>query len=197
MASVSDNFNRADGAIGANWTVDSGSINVVSNVAEPQTASDMNRARYTATAMDSSNHYAQALIGGRTAGSNQGAVTARQASSTWTQYSANFVATSDEYWLRKTVDGTESTLGTYASGTGAHTLRCTANGSTISMDIDGTERVSVTDSAIASGTYVGIEVYNSSTGRWDDFAGADLAASGSGRLVNGCLVNGLLMGSLA
>jgi hypothetical protein len=126
--------------------------------------------------MDSSNHYAQALIGGRTTGANQGAVTARQASSTWTYYSANFVESSYEYWLRKAVAGAETTLGTYAAGTGAHTLRVTANGSTISMDVDGTERVSVTDSAITTGTYVGIECYNSANARWDDFVGADLAS---------------------
>lgn len=177
MATASDNFNRADGAIGSNWTVDEGSINVVSNVAEPQTVNVMNRARYTATPMDSSNHYAQALIGGRAAGDNQGAVTVRQASSTWTLYSAHFISTSYEYWLRKVVAGAETTLGTYASGTGAHTVRATANGSTISMDIDGTERVSVTDTAIASGTYAGIEVYSNPNGRWDDWTAADLAAA--------------------
>lgn len=187
MASASDNFDRADGPIGANWTVDNGSINIVSNVAEPQTAVDMNRARYTATAMDTSNHYSQALIGRGAAGSNQGAVTVRQASATWTHYSANKVNNNSDCFLRKTVAGVETTLATYLATAGIRTLRCTANGSTISMDVDGTERASVTDTAIAVGTFIGMEVYNNTNGRWDNWLGADLSTISQTLMGQACL----------
>lgn len=44
---ASDNFNRADGSLGANWTVDLGGIGIVSNQAKT-TSGNFARARYTA-----------------------------------------------------------------------------------------------------------------------------------------------------
>lgn len=183
MAYVSDKFDRANGPIGANWTVDNGAISVVANVAEPQSASIMNRARYTATPMDTTDHYAQAPIGRGAAGTNQGAVTVRQANSVRTAYSANKNDNVSNCILRKAVANTETTLATYVATPGIHTLRVTANGTTISMHVDGVERASVTDTAITTGNYIGIEAFNNINGRLDDFIGADLD-TGFGHLLS-------------
>lgn len=178
MASYSDNFDRADGAIGANWTVDQGSFNIVSNVAEAATAASRNRARYV-SALDTANHWVQATTGGKST-SNHGDVCARQASSTHTNYEAVYLENSSAtgYKITKRVNGDETVLDTAASGSGAKTLKLTVNGATQTMLVNTVEVNYAEDTALTEGNYVGIFGYGNTGPRYNDWSAEDLAAGG-------------------
>src|SRR4030042_810242 len=131
MASYSDNFDRANGEIGANWIEDAGDIDIVSNVAETQTADVYNRARYSSQ-LDSSDHYVQATIGGKD-GSNCGSIQARQASSTMTCYDFFYVeyGAAEGYRLYAHENENWNQIDSAASGSGAVVLRLDVDGSSI------------------------------------------------------------------
>jgi len=76
-----------------------------------------------------------------------------------TLYWARFSASAGGYQLFKTVAGTNTQLGTTQTATftsGSHTVRLTMLGSTISMSVDGTTLVSVTDTAITAAGFAGV-----------------------------------------
>jgi hypothetical protein len=170
MASASDNFNRSDGEIGANWTEDVGDIDIVSNQADAQTAGDFNRARYTATAMDSADHYSQALV-------FNGYVSARQASSTFTCYGGSFAGAWSNYDLVKMISGSETSLDSVATGAeSSATLKLEVNGSAQELFADTVSKCTASDTAITSGIYCGMFIYGAD-GLWDDWEAADLSAA--------------------
>lgn len=180
MASVSDNFDRADGEIGANWTEDAGSdIDIVSNKADAITAGTGNycRMRYTATAMASTDHYSQVVVG-YDAGGPESGPTARQASDVHTNYVFMWDALSATFGtiLRRHVAGAETDLA-YGDGdfTVDKTFKVECNGTTISGYVDGVLEDSLTDSGVTTGNYVGLHGYGTK-GLYNDFVGADLAA---------------------
>ena len=179
MATYSDNFDRANGDIGAGWVEDAGDIDIVSNKAESQTASQWNRARYN-SALDSPNHYVQATIGGR-ATSNDGNINARQASSTQTFYSLEYLESDGRVWrLQRLVAGSETELDSYThSAGGAQVAKITVNGASQIADVGAvTGAMDAADTVITAGTYAGISAYHNNGGRWDDWSAADLAAGG-------------------
>lgn len=186
MASWTDDFNRADNtSLGANWTEDEGSIDIVTNKADAVTAASFNRARYTGVAFDSSNHYVQA-VGGANGGTDRIGICCRQASSANTCYQLAWVAAeAGGLKLRSLSAGTETEIGSATlTGTADHTFKVQADGSTISGWVDGTSVISVTNTAIATGLYGGMHIYGNN-GLWDDAAGADLvAATGQGHLLS-------------
>lgn len=57
-----DNFNRANGAIGANWTVTQNGVNVAGNVIQGTTAGNNNTAYWTSNAFSSYSQFAQAMV---------------------------------------------------------------------------------------------------------------------------------------
>lgn len=177
-ASVSDDFDRADGEIGANWIEDAGDIDIVSNKAESQTNFIINRARFV-TALDSANHFVQATLGGK-ATTNCGDVAARIASSADTLYEGVYAqenTATTGFRLRKVVTGSETVLQQVGSvgESGALVFKLTVDGSTQSVERSGSEILTGTDTAIASGLFVGMRVFSDNGGRYDDFSGADLA----------------------
>lgn len=181
MASYSDNFDRADGDIGANWIVDNGDFNIVSNVAASQTVDVFNRARY-ASAMDSSNHTVVATVNAL------GGVTARQASSTNTLYEARVDAydNSRGYRIRKWVAGVETVLAEFGNDVTSGSIRITltVNGSSLIMKariysggwLDDQEIINITDTSITTGTYAGISAH-SNISTINDWSAQDLAAT--------------------
>ena len=179
MASYTDDFNRANGELGANWAVDEGDIHIVTNQAESITAESFNRARY-ASALDTSDQTVSATIGGK-AYSNHGNVTARQMSSTFTCYAACYVDedSSAGYRLRKIVAGVETDLATAASGSGTKLITLVVVGATQTMLVDGVEVCSATDTTITTGLYAGIAVYDNNGGRWENWSAEDYAAGAS------------------
>lgn len=181
MASVSDNFNRA--SLGSNWTADSGGWSIISStyVQSDAATSAVSLMRYTGTAMDSANHYVQALRRDAPSAGHAG-VTARQASSTATYYVADYEGEwsgSGGWRLQKVVSGSATTLdsGNPAGWGEQVTLRIDVDGTSISATLDAGQDLSATDSAITSGTYAGLSGGWEDAGEFDDFEAEDLAAS--------------------
>ena len=188
---ASDNFNRADGALGANWTAISDGAMAISSQAVIGTAGATTGDIWTATTF-ASDQYSQIqvtstpLSGGqwvaaavRVQGSGQNAYAGL--------YYWNFG--SPELMLFKRSGGAWAQLGsTYSSGVLAAgtQLEVSAVGSTISFLQNGVQRISVTDSSFTGGA-PGIMAYGNSTA--DNWAGAN-ATSGTtysvGGLSRGC-----------
>lgn len=182
MASVSDNFNRSGSTLGSNWTTrsyqgNSHDLTTDGSACVPGAENNGCAADYN-TAMDSDDHYAEAkmTIDGS---DNQMWVTVRRpGTATQTHYEGGYDATSGYYAIRIWVSGSFTGFvgSTYAaSAPSGNVVRLTANGSTISLKVDGIQVISGTDTNITSGKYVGLSHYDG--GMWDDFAAADLASA--------------------
>jgi hypothetical protein len=92
-----------------------------------------------------------------------------------THYVAFHDESSDAYWLRKTVAGVETNLGSYGV-VEAHgdVLKIGASGSTITAYYNGIQRIQVTDTAITSGKHVGWGGYDAYAVRFDNWSGGDI-----------------------
>jgi len=108
-------------------------------------------------------------------------LTARQSTSDLTMYLTRYE--SGAYLLAKFVAGAYTWLGGYTInhvGT-THKLRLTVNGTTISVDVDGVTRISVTDSSIAAAGKAGLTAgaaNDAGTGKHiDNFVAVDGAAA--------------------
>lgn len=104
--------------------------------------------------------------------------------------------------LWKTDAGVTTTLATYSGDSTngvTRTVKLEIRDATKKVYVGGVERISSTDNAITATGKPGIYWDGNSTGtQMDNWSSTDAAAaSTAGRLVGGCLVNGLLMGSLA
>jgi hypothetical protein len=173
VATFSDDFNRADSSsLGAGWVEVSGDWSIVSGRLSSGSAGGTIILR-AAGAMDGSDNYAQVTI----------AVTAAVSHGVWCRGDSTL---SNGYLLRN--DGTEWTLfwvvggsfnpiGSYAAAAvDGDVVRIQAVGSTIKGFINGIERISVTDTAVTTGTSVGIRAESVGTLRFDDFAAGDVTA---------------------
>lgn len=173
MTSFTDDFNRADSTdLGAGWVEVSGDWSIVSNQLSPGAAGGTIILR-AAGAMASSDHSAQVTIAATTAAS-QGV---------WCRGNANI--TNGYLWrnngtswdLFSVVGGSFTVIGTYATAAApGDVAKVQAVGSTIKGYVNGLERVSVTDTGVATGTSVGIRSESSGALRFDDFAAADVTA---------------------
>ncbi|KAB1146814.1 hypothetical protein F7R91_14650 [Streptomyces luteolifulvus] len=173
MASFTDDFNRADSTdLGANWVEVSGDWSISSNQLSPGSAGGTIILR-AAGAMDTSDNSAQATIAATTAASH----------GIWCRGNSNI--TSGYLWrndgtswdLFSVVGGSFSVIGTYvAAASPGDVAKVQAVGSTIKGFVNGIERVSVTDTNVASGTSVGIRSESTSAIRFDDFTAADITA---------------------
>lgn len=89
----------------------------------------------------------------------------------------------DVAWLLfKRVSGTDTQIGAYSTSLSTGTTylcKLTCNGTTISVDIDGTNRISVTDSALSSAGQAGIMAYLA-VGDTNDLIMIDLSADDVG-----------------
>jgi hypothetical protein len=173
VATFSDDFNRADSSsLGAGWVEVSGDWSIVSGRLSSGSAGGTIILR-AAGAMDGSDNYAQVTI----------AVTAAVSHGVWCRGDSTL---SNGYLLRN--DGTEWTLfwvvggsfnpiGSYAAAAvDGDVVRIQAVGSTIKGFINGVERISVTDTAVTTGTSVGIRAESVGTLRFDDFTAGDVTA---------------------
>jgi len=126
-----------------------------------------------AGAMDSSDHYAQATIAA-TAAVSQG-VWARGNSNISQGYLWRNNGTSWD--LFQVVGGSFTNIGTYtAAAAPGDVAKVQAVGSTIKGFVNGVQRVSVTDTAVTTGTSVGIRGESSGSLRYDDFSAGDVTA---------------------
>ena len=177
MTSFSDDFNRADGDPGAGWVQVSGTWSIVSQQLSPG-ASGATIIIRPATSMATSDNYAQVTIAATTAVS-QG-VMCRSDSTGANGYLLRNNGTN--WGLFKAVSGTFTAIGTTytAAAAAGDVAKIQAVGSTIKGFVNGVERISVTDTAVTSGTNTGIRSQSTSGLRYDDFLAADVGASYTG-----------------
>ena len=175
MASASDDFNRANGGLGSNWTVDEGSWSISSNQALAGSATQ-NTARWTGSSF-TADHYSEAKIA--TAGSEAGVATRVATNQGYLLY-ARTEPTGNWELYRYAGGGSYTSI---ASGSGAasgDTFRLESNGSTHKVFRNGVQQGSdINDATFATGG-VAIQTFNVHT--LDDWAGGDLGAPTGRRL---------------
>ncbi|MFF7476568.1 hypothetical protein [Streptomyces sp. NPDC008092] len=173
MASFTDDFNRSNATdLGAGWVEVSGDWSIVSQQLSPGAAGGTIILR-AAGAMASNDHYAQVTI----------AATTTASQGVWCRGNSNI---SQGYLLRNNgsswdlfsvVGGSFTVIGTYAVAAAAGDVaKVQAVGSAIKGLINGVERISVTNTAVTTGTSVGIRSDSAGAIRYDDFAAADITA---------------------
>jgi hypothetical protein len=182
VTSFSDNFNRADSTdLGANWVEVSGDWSIVSNQLSTGDTGGTIVLR-AATAMAGNDNYAQVTL----------AATAAVSQGVWCRGNANI--TNGYLWrndgtswdLFSVVSSSFNVIGTFAGAAApGDVAKVQAVGSTIKGLVNGVERVSVTDTAISTGTSVGIRSVSSGSVRYDDFAAGDVAATVTGSAAAG------------
>jgi len=163
------------------WTETTGDAEIIGNVAEGNNSGAHVYARAESD-LSGTDHYAQVqIIGGGGTQTTRGAgAAARFAGAANTFYWAQQVGGASgngTFRLFKVVSGTPTALGTGSSQTQLAVKKVEANGSTIKIYSGGTERESVSDTAITTGTRTGVAWINPN-GIWDvdNFEAADLAA---------------------
>jgi hypothetical protein len=171
VASFSDDFNRPDSTdLGAGWVEVSGDWSINTNRLSPGSAGGTIILR-AAGAMDSSDHYAQATI----------AATAAVSQGVWCRGNSNItqgylLRNNGSSWdLFSVVGGSFVAIGTYAAAAAVgDVMKVQAIGSAIKGYVNGTLRISVTDTAVTTGTAVGIRSESSGSVRYDDFSAGDV-----------------------
>ncbi len=177
MATFTDDFNRADSTnLGANWVEVSGDWSIISNRLSSGSAGGTIILR-AAGAMATNDNYAQVTI----------ATTAAVSHGVWCRGNSNI--TSGYLWrndgsswnLFSVVGGSFTSIGSFAgAAANGDVAKVQAVGSTIKGFVNGVQRVSVTDTAVATGTSVGIRAESTSSLRFDDFAAADITSGVTG-----------------
>lgn len=142
----SDNFNRADGALGTPWAVVEGALAIVSNqVAPPSGGPHTSRVNQTFAA----DQWAEADLAGFSAGGHGIGPALRVNGSDlyymWNGGSFNTVE------IVKRVSGTYTTIGPGVACPAAFKGRLEAQGSTIRAYVNGVLAITTTDSALATG----------------------------------------------
>lgn len=176
MTTFTDDFNRTDGAPGANWVLVSGPWTIISQQLSSGTAGGTVIIR-AATAMATNDNSAQVTIAATGAVSH--GVWAR-GNTTFTQ---GYLWRNDgtSWTLFSNVGGSFTSIGSFAGAAVAGDIaKIQAVGSTIKGLVNGIVRVSVTDSAVTTGTSVGIRAESSNLLRFDDFTGADVTSGATG-----------------
>lgn len=191
MASGSDDFNRADStSIGANWSEDTGNVEIISNaVGVPITGAGFHAARWVGTGPDSDNYYVEAVVNSRTTNFRGGGPMARKPAATGAANNDGYclmLYNGDQFYLTRMDNDGETSLGTWAStptDSTNYTLRIEVNGDQISGYVDGVLRVGpVTDATYATGE-PGLIFFDADGPRADSWAFADLASASSGRML--------------
>lgn len=177
MVSFSDDFNRANSTdLGAGWVEVSGDWSIVSNQLSPGAAGGTIVLR-AADAMATNDNFAQATI----------AATTTASQGVWCRGNSNI--TSGYLWrndgtswdLFSVVGGSFNNIGTYAAAAApGDVAKVQADGSTITGHVNGVERVSVTNTEVATGTSVGIRSESSGSIRYDDFSAGDVVTTVTG-----------------
>ncbi|HEY9370142.1 hypothetical protein [Streptomyces sp.] len=178
MTTFTDDFNRADGSPGASWVQMSGTWVIVSQQLSPGTTGGTVLLR-AATAMASNDNYAQVTITATTPVS-QGVWCRGTGTSDLT--SGYAVRNNGSNWgLFSVTASTFTSIGTYsAAAVVGDVVKIQAVGSTITVYVNGVSRISVTNTAVASGTTVGIRSEANTGLKFDNFAAGDVTSGTTG-----------------
>lgn len=175
MATFADDFNRANSTdLGAGWVEVSGDWSVSSNQLSPGSAGGVVILR-AATAMATNDHSVQVTIAATTAASH----------GVWARGNSSGSLTSGYLWrndgsawnLFSVVGGSFTSIASYAAAAVAGDVaKLQVVGSAITAYVNGVQRASVTDTAVAAGTSVGIRSESSAAIKFDDFSAADFSS---------------------
>jgi hypothetical protein len=179
MTVVTDNFNRSneDLETSANWTEDQGDWEIISNQVEMvnvggEGQNSYFKARWAGAALAGNDNYCELVV------SVDGSVTigasVRNSADTDVDCYAGMGWSGDTWYLLDLNNGVENVLGTWGSPSGGETVRVEAEGTTIRLLIDGTQRVSTTDSSYSSGVPGLCSYLNGIDG--DDWEAGDISA---------------------
>jgi hypothetical protein len=177
VASFTDDFNRADSTnLGAGWVEVSGDWSIVSNQLSSGSTGGTIILR-AAGAMATSDNSAQVTV----------AATAAVSHGVWCR--GNSDITSGYLWrndgtswnLFSVVGGSFVSIGSFAGAAVAGDVaKISAVGTAIKGFVNGIQRVSVTDTAVATGTSVGIRAESTSALRFDNFTASDATTGATG-----------------
>jgi len=176
MTTFTDDFNRSNGAPGANWVDATGLWAIVSNQLSSGTVGGTIVIR-AATAMATNDNSAQVTI----------AATGSVSHGVWcrgnTGFTNGYLFRNDgsSWTLFSVVGGSFTSIGSFAAAAVAgDVVKVQAVGSTIKGYVNGVQRVSVTDTAVATGTSVGLRAESTNLLRFDDFVAADVTSGVTG-----------------
>lgn len=182
MTDRTDDFNRADGGLGANWTVmsdasNTGTLNIVSNQVKINTNGLDAASRWSADTF-SGDHYGQCVA--TTIGTNSGlGPTVRNQLATTAKYEADSNNTSSTLYY---FDGTNWTsLTAVLTGiANGDTLRFEVVGTGLTYRRNGTSILTATDATLSGGA-PGLHLFEatSETIVADDWLGGPITATGS------------------
>jgi hypothetical protein len=177
MTTFTDDFNRADSTnLGAGWVQVSGTWSIISNRLSSGSAGGTIILR-AADTMATNDHAAQVTIAATAAVSHgvwcRGNATISQGY-LWRNDGSNWT-------LFSVVGGSFTSIGSYAAAAVAGDVaKIQAVGSTIKGFVNGVERVSVVNTAVTTGTSVGLRAESVAALRFDDFTAADIVAGATG-----------------
>ncbi|GAX57316.1 hypothetical protein [Streptomyces olivochromogenes] len=177
MTTITDDFNRADSTnLGANWVEVSGDWSIISNQLSSGSAGGTIILRAAGT-MATNDHSAQVTI----------AATAAVSHGVWCRGNSNisqgYLWRNDgtSWNLFSVVGGSFTSIGSFAGAAVAGDIaKVQAVGSTIKGFVNGVQRVSVTDTAVTTGTSVGLRAESTNLLRFDDFTAADVTTGTTG-----------------
>lgn len=177
MTTITDDFNRADSTnLGANWVEVSGDWSIISNQLSSGNAGGTIAIR-TTTAMATNDNSAQVTIAA-TAAVSHGVFCRGN-----TGFTQGYLWRNDgtSWNLFSNVGGSFTSIGSFAGAAAAGDVaKVQAVGTTIKGFVNGIQRVSVTDTAVTTGTSVGLRAESTSALRFDDFTAADIATGTTG-----------------
>jgi hypothetical protein len=172
MATVTDDFNRANGALGANWTTFRNALTITSNQVFATGSLNDCDALWNGTPIGTANHYAQ--ITGTLAANSSVDVFVRASDSSnfcygqWSAFDGN-------YHIFEVVAGTETDLDS-AAAPGAFstvTLKIVASGSTYELFADGVSVCTAASTLTVGSIGFGSAKYDG-TSTLDNFEGGDV-----------------------
>ena len=165
---VTDNFNRANGGLGANWTTDSGfaALTIVSNTCKGGGGGVHNVGFYTAGGTIAADQYAQIKVM-NTAGFIGPVLRGDGTNTFYVCYYNAGTAT-----IYKWITGNPTQIGSGSTITPAvnDVIYFEVVGSALTFKVNGTTVATATDSSITAAGYTGISIYDT-TGAVDDFEG--------------------------
>ena len=171
---ITDDFNRADGELGANWTDDNGDADILSNQWDVTTGEAMSR--YSGTSLSTDDHRAQADFAD--GGQYEGPVIRKVASGTLTFYTSIIRVNKTDLEIFKRIAGsyTELQSDVVDAQVVNDEIKIDADGSTIRHFFKGVQAGSdLTNSDVTGNLQVGL-VALGTIAFADNFEAADLAA---------------------
>jgi hypothetical protein len=158
--SAFDNFNRTNGAIGGNWTLQTGGFNVSSNVLVG-TGSTNNWAYYSApSAVFSADQFAEITLPTPIPSGGGAGPGVRMAGTGSSANNYNCHPNNTTLYLERILNGSSAILASVANTSAAgDVIRLEAAGNTLNCYYNGVLKLTATDSNLVSGS-PGIELYN-------------------------------------